>query len=153
VGGGRVGSGFIQEVCKNATWVVWPRFGEVRVNSTDPAAEGLVRDSGEGADEQGQRPKDSKIPRKVDQDSGAGAPLRAALLHGSEVRTDSPSPERESRHSVAGRHPKQGHRVEDLTRELYLDALAVEGSTSHTSTDDCLVTEDGILHEAPGAVA
>ena len=57
-----------------------------------------------------------------------------------------PAPERTSGHSVAVRHPEVGHRIEDLTRELYLDSLAVEGPTSHTSTDDRLVPVDGILH-------
>ena len=71
--------------------------------------------------------------------------LRVALVHGSELRTDPPSPERSSGHPVTLGHPETGHRVEDLTRELYLDSLAVEGPTSHTSTDDRLVTEDCIL--------
>ena len=53
-----------------------------------------------------------------------GAHRDGALLHGSEVRTDPPSPDRGLRHSVAVLHPKQCHRVEDLARELYLDALA-----------------------------
>ena len=56
-----------------------------------------------------------------------------------ELKTGSPSPERESGHSVAVRRPKQGHRIEDLARQLYLDALSAEGATSHTSTDDGLV--------------
>ncbi len=67
-------------------------------------------------------------------------------MHGSELKTDPPSPGPSSRHSVALRHPKVGHRIENLTRELYLDSLAVEGPTSHTSTDDRLVPVDGILH-------
>ncbi len=77
----------------------------------------------------------------------------AALVHGSELRTDPPSPERKLLHAVAIRHPKQGHRVEDPARELHLDSLSVEGSTSHTSTDERLVSEDRILHHAALAVA
>ena len=48
--------------------------------------------------------------------SGVGAWLR--------VRDRSPVPRRRSRHSVAVGHPKQGHRVEDLARQLYLNSLA-----------------------------
>ena len=76
-----------------------------------------------------------------------------ALVHGSEMRTDPPSTEWGSLYSVAVRHPKQGHRIEDLARQLYLHSLALQGSTSHPSTDDRLVSEDGILHEAALAVA
>jgi hypothetical protein len=43
------------------------------------------------------------------------------------------SPGRRSRDSVAVEHPEPGHGVEDLARQLYLDSLSVEGSTSHTS--------------------
>ena len=76
-----------------------------------------------------------------------------ALLHGSEQRTDPPSPERKSLHAVAVRHPQQGHRIEHFARQSHLDSLPVEASTSHTSTDDRLVSEDGILHQAARAVA
>ena len=79
--------------------------------------------------------------------------LYVALLHGLEQRTDPPSPERKSLHAVAVRHPKQGHRVENLARQMHLNSLSVDGSTSHTSTDDRLVSEDGILHQAALAVA
>ena len=51
------------------------------------------------------------------------------------------------------RHPKVGHRIENLTRELYPDSLAVEGPTSHTSTDHHLVAEDGVFGLATLAVA
>ena len=37
---------------------------------------------------------------------GVECRLRAALLHGSEQRTDPPSPERNSLHAVAVRHPQ-----------------------------------------------
>ncbi len=62
-------------------------------------------------------------------------------------------PEQGSFHSVAVWHPEMSHRVEDPGRKLYLNSLAVEGPTSHTSTDDRLVSEDGILHQAARAVA
>ena len=73
-------------------------------------------------------------------------------MHGSELRTP-PSPERGSRRSVAVRHPEKGHRVEDLARQLYLNSLSSETSTSHPSTDDRLVTVHGVLHHAALAVA
>ncbi len=78
---------------------------------------------------------------------------RAALLHGSKKRTDPPSPGPESTYSVALRHPETGHCVEDHAHQLYLNSLSIEGSTSHTSTDDRLVSEDGILDHAALAVA
>ena len=74
---------------------------------------------------------------------------QAALLHGSELGTDPPSPERESRHSVGVGYPEQGHRIEDLARRPYLDSLSVEGSTSHTSTDDRLVSVHRVLDQVP----
>lgn len=74
-------------------------------------------------------------------------------MRGSELRADPPSPESGSRDSVTVRHAEAGHRIENLTRELYLDSLAVEGPTSRTSTDDRLVPEDGILDHAAFAVA
>ena len=43
--------------------------------------------------------------------------------------------------------------VRPLACKPHLDSLSVEGSTSHTSTDDHLVSEDGILHKAARAVA
>ena len=46
------------------------------------------------------------------------------LVHDSDLRTNPPSPERGSLHSVAVWHPKKGHRVEDPARELHLDSLA-----------------------------
>ncbi len=70
-----------------------------------------------------------------------------------ELRTDSPSPERESGHAAAVGHTETGHRIEDFGRDLHLDSLSVEGSTSHASTDDRVVPEDGILHHGPPAVA
>ena len=79
--------------------------------------------------------------------------IRAALVHGSESRADSPVPRAGSRHSVAVRHPETGHRVEDLARQLYLNSLSSEGSTSHPSTDDRLVTVHGVVHHAALAVA
>ena len=79
--------------------------------------------------------------------------LDAALVHDSDMRTDPPSPERESRHSVAARHPETGHCVEDLARQLHLDLLSVEGSTSHTPADDRFVSVHGVLDHAALAVA
>ncbi len=79
--------------------------------------------------------------------------LQPALVHGSELRTDPASPERGSLRSVAVRHAETGHRVEDLARQLYLNSLSSEGSTSHRSTDDRLVTVHGVLHHAALAVA
>jgi hypothetical protein len=76
-----------------------------------------------------------------------------ALLHDSEMRTDPPSPELGSGHSVAVRHPQQGHRVKDFARQLYLDSLAVKGSTPHTSTDDRFVSVHGVLDHAALSVA
>ena len=61
---------------------------------------------------------------------------KAALVHGSELRTDPPVPRAGSCHSIAVRHPETGHRVEDLARQLYLDSLSRGGSTSSPSTDD-----------------
>jgi hypothetical protein len=49
---------------------------------------------------------------------------------------------------MAFRHPQKGHRIENFGRELHLDSLALEGATPHTSTDDRLVSVDGILHQA-----
>ena len=74
-------------------------------------------------------------------------------MHGSEQRTDLPSPERRSRDSVAVRHPKASHRVENTARELHLHALALKGSTSHASADDRLVSVDSILDQAAPAVS
>ncbi len=74
-------------------------------------------------------------------------------MHDSALRAHSPYHERESRHSVAVGHAEAGHCIEDLARQLYLDSLSIEGSTSHTSTDDRLVSEDGILYQAAPAVA
>ena len=68
-----------------------------------------------------------------------------ALLHGPEKWTYPPSPEPGSLHSVAIRHPQKGHRIEDFARQLYLDSLALHGSTSQSSTDDGLVSVHGIL--------
>ena len=76
-----------------------------------------------------------------------------ALLHGPEKWTYPPSPEQGSGHSVAVGHPQQGHRIEDLACHLRLNSLSIEGSTSHISTDDRLVPEDGILDHATLAVA
>ena len=74
-------------------------------------------------------------------------------MHGSELKTDSRSPERGSGHSVAVWHAEAGHRVEDHTREPHLNSLPIQSSTSHTSADDRLVPEDGILDHAALAVA
>ena len=62
------------------------------------------------------------------------------------------SPERDSRHFVAVRHPETGHRVEDFARQLNLNSLSIQGSTSHTSTDERLVSVHGILDRAARAV-
>ena len=51
--------------------------------------------------------------------------LPKALVRGSAWGTDTPSPEPGSRDSVAVRHAEAGHRIENPTRELYLDSLAV----------------------------
>ena len=37
-----------------------------------------------------------------------------------EAEVRSPLPERKSLHTVAVRHPQQGHRIGDLARQLYL---------------------------------
>jgi hypothetical protein len=76
-----------------------------------------------------------------------------ALLHGSVLRINPPSPEWGSGHSVAVGHPEVGHSVEYPARQLYFNSLSVEGSASHFSTDDRLVSEDGILHQTARAVA
>ena len=59
-----------------------------------------------------------------------------ALVHGSELGTDPPSPRARSLDAVAVRHAETGHRIEDLARQLYLSSLPIQGSTSHTSADD-----------------
>jgi len=81
------------------------------------------------------------------------AKLGAALLHGSELRTDPPSPEWGSRQSVAVGHPEAGHRVEDSARDSHLHPLAHQSATPHTSADDRLVSIDRILDHAALAVA
>ncbi len=74
------------------------------------------------------------------------------MVHGPELGKGPPSPERESRRSVAVRHPETGHCVEDLACQLYLNSLSVEGPTSHTSTDDRFVSVNGVLDHAALAV-
>ena len=74
-------------------------------------------------------------------------------MHGSELGTDAPSRKRRSDHSAAVGHPQTDHRIEDLARQLYFNALPSDGSTSHTSTDDRLVPVHGILDQAARAVA
>ena len=64
----------------------------------------------------------------------------------------SPVPQLASGHSVAVRHPETGHRVENLARQLDLNSLPLEASTSHTSTDDRLVSIHGILDQAASAM-
>jgi hypothetical protein len=49
--------------------------------------------------------------------------------------------------------PEAGHRVEDLARQLHLDALVGEGPALHPLTEDGLVPEHGILYQAPPVVA
>jgi len=49
--------------------------------------------------------------------------------------------------------PQADHRVEDLTSERDFDSLAVERSTPHALTQDALVPEHSVLHQAPPAVA
>jgi len=85
--------------------------------------------------------------------SRAANSSHGTLLHGSDLGTDPPSPELGSGHSVAVGHPQQGHRIEDLACHLRLNSLSIEGSTSHTSTDDRLESVHGILHQATCAVA
>jgi hypothetical protein len=77
----------------------------------------------------------------------------AALLHGSELKTNPPFPEWTSRRSTAVGHPEAAHRIEDLARQLHLNSLSSQGSTSHASTDDPLVSVHGILHHGPLTVA
>ena len=79
--------------------------------------------------------------------------LFVALLHGSDLGTDPPSPRPGLHHAVAVRHPHQGHGIEDLARQLHLHPLSAEGPTSHTSTDDRFVSEDRIFDHGPPAVA
>ena len=76
-----------------------------------------------------------------------------ALVHGSEPSTDSPFPPRISRYPVAIGHPEAGHRIEDLARESHFDSLADEGSAPHTLAQDALVSEHGVLYQAPPAVS
>jgi hypothetical protein len=76
-----------------------------------------------------------------------------ALLHGSGLRAEPLSPERDSRHSIAVGHAEVGHRVENLARQLHLHPLSTERPTSHTSTDDRLVSVHGVFHQAALAVA
>lgn len=76
-----------------------------------------------------------------------------ALVHGSEPRTNSPFPPRRSGHPVAVGPPQPGHGVEDLAREPDLGPLATEGPAPHPLTEDGLVPEDCVLHQAPPAVA
>ena len=85
-------------------------------------------------------------------DGGAAYIAAMALVHGSEMRADPPSPERRSSHSVAVGHAETGHRIENLARQLHLNSLSIEGSTSHASTDDRLVSIHGILDHAALAV-
>ena len=82
-------------------------------------------------------------------------PGHAARGVGAWLRNEdrSPVPRAGSRHSVAVGHPETDHRIEDLARQLHFEALSSEGSTSHTSTDDRLVSVDGVLHQAARAVA
>lgn len=47
-------------------------------------------------------------------------------MHGSELRADPPSLTRESRDSIAVKHPETGHRVEGPARQLYLNSLSSE---------------------------
>ena len=54
---------------------------------------------------------------------------------------------------MAVRHAEAGHRVENFARQLHLNALPSQGSTSHTSTDDRLVSVHGVLDHAALAVA
>ena len=84
---------------------------------------------------------------------GMGFGSAAALLHGSKKGTSPPSPDRRSLHSVAVRHPKTGHRVENPRRKLHLHALAGQRATPHASADDRLVSVDRVLDHGPLAVA
>ena len=45
-------------------------------------------------------------------------------------------------------HTKFRHSVEDLARDLHFYSLRVQASASHVSTDDHLVSVDGVLHHA-----
>jgi hypothetical protein len=69
-------------------------------------------------------------------------------VHGSEMRTDPPPPERRSRDAVTVGHTELSHRVENIVRQLYLHALPIEGPTPHTSTDDRLIVDRPIGQEA-----
>ena len=76
----------------------------------------------------------------------------AALLHGSKQRTNPPVPRLGSSQLVAVRDPETDHRVENLARQLSLISLSVKGTTSHTSTDDRLVSVHGVLNQTALAV-
>ena len=102
------------------------------------------------------RPCASAIRRSPERRKGTqGSALwfLSALVHGSAQRTEPPSPGPGSRHAVAVRHPKAGHRIENLTSEVYLDSLARQCTRSHTSADDRLVSKHCILNKAAPAVA
>ncbi len=68
-------------------------------------------------------------------------------MHGSRLRTDSPSPERKSGHSVAVRRPKQGDRVEDPARELH---LAVDADTGEIVASDLTARRTHDCPQVPG---
>jgi len=64
-----------------------------------------------------------------------------------------PSPWPFSPHLDAVGPPEPGHGVEDLAGETDLDLLATEGPAPHALTEDALVSEHRVLHQAPPAVA
>ncbi len=63
-----------------------------------------------------------------------------------------PPPGPHSPHFDAVGHSEIGHRVEDLAGEPDLHPLASERSAPHPLTEDALVSEHGVLHQAPPAV-
>ena len=70
-----------------------------------------------------------------------------------DAEDESPLPRAGSGHSVTVWHAEAGHGVEDFARQLSLVSLTIKGSTSHSSTDDRLVSVHGILNHAALTVA
>ena len=64
-----------------------------------------------------------------------------------------PVAESRSSNFAAVGHSKQRHSVENLAANLHLYPLPFYASTPHVSTEDRLVSVDGILHHAALAVA
>ena len=90
------------------------------------------------------------IAKKYD---GSACRRRGALVHGSELMTSPPSPERGSRHSVTVGHAETGHGVEDPAGEWHLHPLPRQRATRHGSADDRLVSIDRVLDHGAPAIA